>query len=240
VLEQPAIGPRQLIGTLREGHLHASLKEHYVEAGDRVEALVGGYVVDILRGDLVIEVQTANFSRIAAKIRDIVSRHPVRIVHPIAQELWLVKAPREVGGQPSRRRSPLRKGVADVFEQLVSFPELITHENFQLDVVVTREEELRVFDSRRRWRRRHWATVERRLLEVIETVSLRGAADFMALIPPGLPEEFLTSDLAVALGRPRHLARKVAYCLRNCGLIEPVGRRGNAVVYSRTPATPQA
>ena len=115
----------------------------------------------------------------------------------------------------------------------MSFPELITHKNFQLDVVLTQEEELRIFDRRKRWRRRGWVTVERRLLEVSETVSLQSDADFMALIPADLPEEFLTSDLANAIGRPRYLAQKMAYCLRNCGLIEQVGYEGNAIVYSK-------
>jgi len=39
------------IGTLNEGHLHASLKERCVEPGDQVEVDVDGYVVDILRAD---------------------------------------------------------------------------------------------------------------------------------------------------------------------------------------------
>jgi hypothetical protein len=202
-----------------------------VEPGDRAEVEVGGYVVDILRGDLIIEVQTANFSAIAAKMRALISDHRVRLVHPIPSDLWIVK---NNGGMPSRRKSPRHRSVIDVFEELVSFPELITHEHFQLDVVLTQEEELRVLDSRKRWRRKGWGTVERRLLDITETVSFRSGADFIALLPAGLPEEFLTSDLASALERPRHLAQKVAYCLRSCGLIEPVGRNGNAIVYSRS------
>ncbi|MEX1254892.1 MAG: hypothetical protein WEE64_11180 [Dehalococcoidia bacterium] len=222
------------IGTLNEGHLHSSLKERYIEPGDRVEVKVGGYVVDILRGDLIIEVQTANFSAIATKMRCLVSTQPVRLVYPIPLDLWIVKLPEKKGGVASRRKSPRRRKVVDVFEELVSFPELITHQNFQLDVVLTQEEELRVFDGRKRWRRRGWATIERRLLEISEIVSLRSGADYMAFIPHDLPEEFLTSDIAQALGRPRDIAQKVAYCLRTCGLIEQVGRRGSAIVYSKT------
>ena len=206
-----------------------------MEPGDALEAQVDGYVVDILRRDLIIEIQTANFSAIAAKMRALVSKHRVRLVHPLPRDLWIVKLPQKKGGEASRRKSPRHKDAFDIFKELVSFPELITHENFQVDAVLTEEEELRAFDARRRWRRRGWRTVERRLLEVRDTVSLRSAADFMALIPAGLPEEFLTSDLAESVGRPRYLAQKVAYCLRSCGLIEQVGRRGNAIVYSLTP-----
>jgi hypothetical protein len=56
------------------------------------------------------------------------------------------------------------------------------------------------------------------------------------MIPIGLPEEFLTSDLACQLRRPRHTAQKVAYCLRNGGLIEKVGSQGNAIVYAKVRA----
>ncbi len=227
------------IGTVREGHLHASLKERYLEPGDSVEVAVDGYIVDILRRDLVIEIQTGNFSRIAAKVRKLVSDHTVRLVHPVPRARWIVKQSQNGDGTVSRRKSPRRGDVVDVFAELVSFPELITHENFQLDIVLTQEEEVRmhVVDGHRRWRRRGWAPVERRLLDVIETVSLRNAADFLALMPAGLPDEFLTSDIAAALGRPRRLAQQLAYCLKACGLIQQAGRYGNAIVYSRVTAT---
>jgi hypothetical protein len=166
-------------------------------------------------------------------MRDLVTRHRVRLVHPIPRDLWITKMPQKKGGQPSRRKSPKHLGVIDVFEELVSFPELIAHQNFQLDVVLTQQEELRRFERGKRWRRNGWVTVERRLLAVHETVSLHTPADYMSLIPGDLPAKFLTSDLADALARPRDLAQKVAYCLRNCGLIEKVGSNGNAIVYSR-------
>ncbi|MBI5289996.1 MAG: hypothetical protein HY873_13565 [Chloroflexi bacterium] len=209
------------------------MRARYVEPGDQIEVAVDGYIVDILRGDLIIEIQTGNFSQIARKLRDLVARHRVRLVYPVPRDLWIVKLPQTTGATATRRRSPKRRHVLDVFDELVSFPELIAHENFHLDVVLTEEESVRRFDGRKRWRRRGWVTVERRLLAVHETVSLRNLADYIAMIPIGMPVEFLTSDLADALGRPRQLAQKVAYCLRNCGLIEKVGARGNAILYAR-------
>jgi hypothetical protein len=120
---------------------------------------------------------------------------------------------------------------------LVSFPELIAHKNFQLDVVLTEEETVWKFDSRKRWRRRGWVTVERRLLQVYETVSLRNRADYRSMIPSGLPDEFVTSDIANALGCQRQLAQQMAYCLKKSGLIHKVGSQGNAVVYAKVRAS---
>ena len=36
--------------------LHASLKAWYAEAGDRFEVAVDGYVIDLVRDDLLIEI----------------------------------------------------------------------------------------------------------------------------------------------------------------------------------------
>jgi hypothetical protein len=69
-------------------------------------------------------------------------------------------------------------------------------------------------------------------------VMLARPNDLMRILPDGLPERFTTADLATALGRPPHIARQAAYCLRRLGLIEPVGKRGRAVEYRIAEATP--
>ena len=209
------------------------MRASYIEPGDQVEVAVDGYIVDILRGDLIIEIQTANFSGIARKMRDLVTRHRVRLVHPIPRDRWIVKMPQRPGDGVTRRKSPAHLSVIDVFRELVSFPELVTHENFELDVVLTEEETVWRFDGRKGWRRRGWVTVERRLLKVYETVSLRNRADYVSMIPIGLAKEFVTSDLATAIRRPRRVAQQVAYCLRSGGFIEKVGSQGNAIVYAK-------
>lgn len=221
------------IGTLNEGHLHASLKEHYVQPGDLTEVVVDGYVVDILRGELIIEIQTANFAKINKKMRKLVKRHQVRLVFPVAKDKWIVKLPEKKGGEAGRRKSPKHGSFEDVFTELVSFPDLITHKNFELEVALIQEEEIRRFDKRRRWWRGNWVTVERRLLEIINQLTIRNGSDLIGLLPPDLPDEFRTSDLAAAFGRPRAIAQQAAYCLRKCGLIKQVGKEGNAIVYAK-------
>lgn len=220
------------IGTLNESPLHAALKQHYAQPGDRLEAEVDGYLIDIQRDGLLIEIQTANFAKIARKMRDLSERHRVRLVYPVAQARWIVKLSRN-GVWDSRRRSPKRAGVEELFTELVSFPELIAHPNFELEVLLTHEDELRRFDPTRRWRRRGWVTVERRLLDVKEARLIRSPDDLLGIVSSDVPSPFLTSDLAQSIGRSRALAQKAAYCLRKCGAIEQVGKEGNALLYSR-------
>lgn len=228
------------IGTLNEGHVHAALKQHFVRRGDRTETEVDGYIVDILRGEQLIEVQTANFAAIAKKMRDLSQRHPVRLVHPIAADRWIVKLTEDGHGAETRRKSPKHGGFEDVFQELVSFPELCTNPNFEIEIVLTREEEVRRRDVRRRWRRNGWVTVDRRLLDVVATTRIRGPDDLAALLPAGLPDQFHTGHLAAALGRPRALAQQAAYCLRHCDVIRQIEKDGNTIIYARTPADASA
>lgn len=73
--------PSPRIGILRERPLHASLKHWYAQAGDRFEVPVDGYVIDLVRGDLLIEIQTRGFAPMKRKVTDLLARgHPVRIV----------------------------------------------------------------------------------------------------------------------------------------------------------------
>ena len=46
-----------MIGTLNEKPLHAGLKEWVARPGDAFEQPVDGYVIDIVRDDLLIEIQ---------------------------------------------------------------------------------------------------------------------------------------------------------------------------------------
>jgi len=79
------------IGTLRERPLHASLKRWYARPGDRTEVAVAGYVIDLVRDDLLIEIQTRGFSGMRPKVVSLLDRgHRLRIVHPIAVDRWIV------------------------------------------------------------------------------------------------------------------------------------------------------
>jgi hypothetical protein len=221
------------IGQLNERSLHASLKEWYSEPGDEFEVPVDRFVVDIVRDDMLIEIQTRNFSAIKRKLRMLLDAHHVRLVHPIAREKWLIKLPKTDEDEISRRKSPKRGRFADLFRELVYVPGLAVHDGFELEVLLTMEEEVRRHDPRRAWRRKGWVTDERRLLDVTERQVFVGSADYVALLPETLPEEFTTADIAESMSVNRRLAQQTAYCLRAMGAIESVGKRANAVLYRR-------
>jgi hypothetical protein len=224
-----------VIGLLNEGHLHASLKEWYAEPGDRSEVGVDGFVIDLVRGDLLVEIQTRGFASLKSKLLRLIRSSPVRLVHPIAEEKWITKLAGEndagTDSRSGRRKSPKKGRIEDLFWELVRLPHLPAHSNFSLEVLLTKEEERRRFDGRRGWRRKGWVTEERRLIEVVGRRLFATQADWCGLIPVELRESFTAGDLAETLGIVGPLAQRMAYCLRQAGMVQLVGKRGRAYLY---------
>jgi hypothetical protein len=216
-----------------EKSLHAALKQWYALPDDKLEVPLDSYIIDIVRGDLLIEIQTRNFSAIKRKLLALTERYPVRLVYPIAREKWIIKFPGGGQRKSTRRKSPKRGKVEEVFGELVSIPALIADDNFSLEVLLIQEEESRRHDARRGWRRRGWVTHERRLLDVVGRQIFQTPADLAGLLPSTLTDPFTTADLAEAISQRRRLAQRMAYCLREMSVITQVGRSGRSILYRR-------
>lgn len=219
------------IGTLREKPLHASLKKWCAKKADRFEVKVDRYVIDVVRDDLLIEIQTRGFSSMKNKlVRLLELGHRVRIVHPITITKTIVRLGDD-GEILGKRKSPKHGSPLDVFGELVSFPNLLNDESLEIQLVLTIEDEYRKHDPNRAWRRKGWVVEERRLVEVVGVVDIRTPTDLVALLPAGLPESFTTADIATVASCPRRVAQQVAYCLRHMGVVEIAGKTGNAIEY---------
>ena len=218
------------IGLLNEKPLHAALKQWYARPGDRFEVAVGRFVIDIVRDDLLIEIQTGNFAAIRSKLIDLVRSHRVRLVHPIVQERWIVRPPGADRAQVVRRKSPKRGRLEDLFWPLVSIPQLLANPNFSIEVLLIKEEEARRYEGKRHWRTAGWAVEARRLLEVLDRRVFEQSEDWRGLLPEGL-QSFTTRDLSEAMNAGQELCEKMAYCLRQARVIELIGKRGRSNLY---------
>jgi hypothetical protein len=222
----------QGINLRSEQSLHIALKDWYAKEGDRLEAEIDGFVIDIVRDDLLIEIQTKNFSALKRKLTKLLESHRVHLVHPIAKIRHIVKTNTD-GKELSRRKSPKHGKITHVFTELVYIHHLMMHPNFSLEVLLVRDEEIRCNDGKGSWRRKGWSIKDRCLVEVVESAVFASAEDMCRLLPDDLPNEFTTADLAKGLKQPRAIAQKMAYCLSRMGVIEPIGKRRNAIVYIR-------
>jgi hypothetical protein len=226
------------IGSLNETPLHRALKAHLAPAGSRFEVGVGGYVIDIVAPDMLIEIQTRSVGKMRAKLGALLPEHRVRLVIPVAGCRWIVRTSPD--GAISRRRSPKRAGLLDLFHELVSIPDLLAHPNLEVEVVLTEETESRSHVHGKAWRRRGWVTTGRDLVAVQQRRLFSAPRDLLELLPQGMPEEFTTKDLSVAAKVPLRLAQRVVYCLVRLDLAEVGAKTGRLQAYRLTSTIPEA
>ena len=223
---------RPHIGTLNEKPLHASLKAWISEPGDEFEVRIGRFVADIVRGSLLIEIQTGSTFPLKRKLHALLKHHSVHLVIPIARQKTITSID-EAGNVIGSRKSPKRGELLDVFNHLVHLRDLLGDANFSIEALLIHIEETRRPRTTRKRRWKDWEVHERRLVEVFDHVSFHHPGDFLAAIPSTLEEPFTTADLARATGRPRRVAQQIAYCLREMSAIVAIDRKKSGILYVR-------
>lgn len=220
------------IGLQNESTLHADLKKWYQLPEDKFESRIDNYIIDIVRDDCLIEIQTGNFSSIKKKLSKLCLQHKIRVIYPLTAEKQIIYFSRE-GELLRKRKSPKHGKLIDIFQELVYIPHLLQNPNFSLEVLLTREEEMRCDDGKGSWRRKGVSILDRSLTEVLSCEQFLNTTDYLQFIPFDKEKTFLTKDLTRIQKISIHLARKITYTLSRCGVIEKVGKKGNALVYSK-------
>jgi len=215
-----------------ETSLHSAIKNWYSQPGDQIEAKVDGFIVDIVRDDVLIEVQTRNFSAMKKKLKSLLASHTVRLVYPIAKEKWIIYINPSNGARIGRRRSPRKGDMLDIFVELVRIPELLREDNFTIEVLMIKEEETRCADGKGSWRRRGLSVKDRRLVEVVGTMVFANIEDYLKLLPNDLVQPFTNRMLAKHMGVTVRRVRRITYCLRKMEAIKEVGRNGKGLLFA--------
>ena len=217
-----------------ETSLHRQLKESYAKDAADVEVTIGAYRIDAVRDGELIEVQHGSLTAIRSKVAQLLKQHRVRVVKPIIARKRIVRQLTVDGPVKSRRYSPMRGGILELFDELVYFTKVFPHSRLVLEVPMVEVEEWRLPPqaSRRRRRKAKYRVHDVRLTKVLQTYRFIDSSELLDLLPIAkLPTTFDTAQLSEALGVDRWVGQRIAYVLRETGAVEPAGRRGNARQY---------
>ncbi len=219
------------IGTLKEKSLHAELKNWLKMPGDKIESPVDEYIIDIVRGELLIEIQTQNFSAIRKKLENLLKRHKVRLIYPIVQNKWIIGLDRNGHQITKRRLSPKHDSYVNIFEELVRIPHIMLNSNLIIEALIVNVEETRLNDGKGSWKRKGWSILDRRLVNLVDQKIFHGSIDYLSLIPKRLEFPFTNYELSKALQKSIRLARMMTYCLRKSNILKVIGKKGKAFLY---------
>ncbi len=224
------------IGTLGEKTLHAVLKRYFEESEESHEIRIGKYVADIVGEDGIIEIQTRNFEKLRGKLEAFLPLSRVTVVYPVPGLKWLCWIDPETGETSKRRKSPKAGVPQSVFSELYRIKPFVTHPNFRLCIVMLELEELRFLNGWSKDGKKGSSRCDRIPAALLEELYFSAPADYLALVPECLPEQFLVKDYRKATGLPRGAAGTALNLLQHIGALERVGKQGNAFVYARNRA----
>jgi len=125
-----------------ETTLHRQLKEHFCEPGARIEVPLGRYRIDVVNGDRLVEIQRSGLAAIRDKVNKLVcDGYQVDVVKPLVARKRLVKLTCIDGIETSRRWSPLKATMLDVFDELLYFTRVFPHPNLRMLIPLVDVEE---------------------------------------------------------------------------------------------------
>ena len=217
-----------------ETSLHRELKQRYAKSPQQCEVQLAGFRIDAVVGNTLFEIQHGSLAAIRRKIQKLLAEdHQVVVVKPLIAEKVLVKLDKRDGDIVCRRKSPKRESDIDLFHELIFFTQVFPHPNLTLEIAHVHIEEWRYpGHGRRRRRRENDFQVQDQILVAVEKKRrLRTADDLWKLIRRPRKSPFHTGHLADRLDIPRWVAQRIAYCLREMGAVDVVGKDGNAHLY---------
>ena len=236
--------------TLNESKLHNSLKILYQELYEgKTEVEQDGHIYDIVtKNGNIIEIQTKNLAKLLPKILDTIEKgHNVKLVHPVPL-ITRIELQDENGKIISKRKSPKKGSIFDIFRELTGIYPLMTNKHFSLEIVeiemteerVRTNEPVQSKNGRRRFRR-NWLKTGKRLDTIINTRRFSKPEDYLKLLPP-LPQQFCAKDLKKALSEQKELSARTAgnahliiWVLSHAELIEYTETKNKSKYYKTSP-----
>ncbi len=221
------------IGTYKEKTLHAILKDYYAPDKSMQEISVDGYVADIYTGQEIIEIQTANFNKMRAKLNCFLPNYPVTVVYPIARIKYLSWIDEATGECSKPRKSPVKGSVYRAFVELYKIKSILSQENLCLCFPLLEVEEYRLLNGWSQDKKKGSCRYDRIPRALLDEIRLEKPEDYLRLIPENLPEPFTALEFGKAVGEKKQIAGIVLHVLNYLNVLERCENRGRFYTYQR-------
>ena len=230
------VAERAGINLYSEYSLHAQLKEYLARPGDRLEAIIEGKVIDLVRADgELVEVQTGHLGQLKPKVLELAPKgYRLRVVYPVSAKRELRRLDPATNKLLSVRKSPKKGDAYSLFDELVRAPEFVAIPNVTVEILIIHSVETKIRDGSGSWWRKGDRTIDKELVEVLSSHSFQTPSQWLALIPESLESPWNSSALGEALGISPMRARKLLYCFCRAGLLVESGREGRYKTYERS------
>lgn len=221
------------IGSLGEKTLHAVLKKLYEPDVTKHEVKLGGRIADIVNENGIIEIQTRSFDRLRSKLPFFLEHNTVTVVYPIAKTKYVSWIDNETYEISNSRKSPKAGHPLHIMPELYKIKHLLTHPSLRFCIVMLNIDEYRNLDGYGKDKKHFSTRFEFFPTALCEQYCIDAPEDYFLLLPEGLPDPFTSTDITKLAKVRSRIASLTVNILRHVGTIESVGKKGNAILYSK-------
>lgn len=225
---------RYNIGTYKEKKLHIMMKRYFEEDTAYHEIPVKGYIADICRDGVITEIETSGFSGLKPKLGAYLPEYKVHLVYPLAYAKYISWIDPDSGEISSRKKSPKKATAYHAIFEMVRILPYVKNQNLTVLAPLLEMDEYRLLNGWSRDKKRGSNRYERIPAELFDIVEFSADADYIRYIPDSCGESFTLADFAKNAHIDKREVNGVVRVLMERGLLERVGKRGNAYLYART------
>ena len=214
------------IGTYQEKTLHKVIKNYYEPNPIYQEIKVDGYICDIVRDDIIIEVQTRSLNKLVKKLEVILNKRKVKVVYPIPHIKYLSWI--DNGEIVSTRKSPKVGSIYDIAKELYRIKWFLNNPNFELTILLIDLIEYRNLDGYSKDRKRGSSRYDRVPSELFNEITI---SDYRMFVP--FDEKFTSKEYAKKTKQNLSRAQTLLTILKYLGVVEVVGKESRYNVYKK-------
>lgn len=229
----------RMINTFNEKSLHKTIKKIIaLESEGKTEVPVASFICDVVGKDNhIYEIQTKNLGKIKNKVEILLKTHTVTVIYPLCINTF-IETYSEDNQLISKRKSPKKRNIYSVFDELMGIYNLLLLPNFTFEVweVEKIEERIKTVDKKQLINRsrkflKQWIPLDTKLKTITTRHTFENKDDYIALLPNTLPDSFSTKDIAPIVGKQTH---KMVWTFKKANIIKLVDKKGNLNLYSIT------
>lgn len=217
------------IGTKQERTLHQYLKYYFCPNSSFHEQKCEGYIVDILKNNEIIEIQTSAFNAMRKKLESLLQTYPIKIVYPIILEKTIYNYD-ESGSLVSVKKSPKKEHPLKIGKELYKINYLLNNKNLSFICPILKIYEYRI-PYVNRYKQQKMTRINQIPYELVNLVELKSKTDYQNLIP--FDNEFTALEFKKKLKLSPKEVSTALIILRTLKVIEIVRKDGKKYIYKK-------
>ena len=217
------------IGTYQEKTLHKVIKNYYESSENNQEVKVDGFVCDIKKDDMIIEVQTRSLNKLVKKLEVLLNNYKVKVVYPIPHIKYLAWL--KDGEVVSYRKSPKVGSIYDISKELYKIKWFLNNPNLELTILLIDLVEYRNLDGYSKDKKRGSTRFDFIPKELYDEVVIK---DYNIFVPFSDNETFTSRDYAKKTKQNLSRSQILLTILQYINVVEVVGKDKRYNLYKKT------